>query len=231
MPTGVFFQCGEELRFAEIWPQRLGDNQFGVRNLPEQEIADAHFAAGANEQVWIGVVRRVEVLRKQMLVDFRRVEFALLYLVADAANGFNDFSAAAVAQGKDQRQAVVFREGCFGFLELRLDKFGQTINLTDRFQPNIVFVQLTNFVFQEPRQILHQSIDFVLRPIPIFHGKGVKRQIFDPGFTGRANNSANGFDAIAMAFNAWKMAGFGPATVPVHDDGDVRRRRRFGFFA
>jgi len=38
-------QGGEKLRFPEIRPERLGDHQFGVRNLPQQKIAEAHFAA------------------------------------------------------------------------------------------------------------------------------------------------------------------------------------------
>jgi hypothetical protein len=45
---GVFLQRGVELRLAEIRPERGRDDEFGVGNLPEQEVAHAHLAAGAD---------------------------------------------------------------------------------------------------------------------------------------------------------------------------------------
>ena len=39
----------EELRFAEIRPERGGDNEFGIGYLPEEKIADSHFAAGSDQ--------------------------------------------------------------------------------------------------------------------------------------------------------------------------------------
>src|SRR6185503_12495838 len=59
--AGVFLEGSEEFRFAELGPERGGDDQLGVGNLPEQEIAHAHFAAGADEQVRVGEVPGVEV--------------------------------------------------------------------------------------------------------------------------------------------------------------------------
>jgi hypothetical protein len=41
--------------------ERLGNIQLGVGDLPEQEIADAHLAGGADEQVRIGQAGRVQV--------------------------------------------------------------------------------------------------------------------------------------------------------------------------
>ena len=62
MAPRVFFQGLEELRLAEIWPKRRGDDEFGVGNLPQKEIADAHFAAGPNQQIRIGIRRSVKML-------------------------------------------------------------------------------------------------------------------------------------------------------------------------
>src|SRR5215813_8998597 len=44
----------EETRAIEIGPKRFGDEDFSVGDLPKQEIRDAHFAAGADEQVGVG---------------------------------------------------------------------------------------------------------------------------------------------------------------------------------
>ena len=49
-----FHQGFEEARTVEIRPKSIGDENFGVSNLPEEEIADAHFAAGADEEVGVG---------------------------------------------------------------------------------------------------------------------------------------------------------------------------------
>src|SRR5512139_2028854 len=45
---------------VEFGPQRVGEIQFGVGELPQQEIADALLAAGADEQVGFGHVGDAE---------------------------------------------------------------------------------------------------------------------------------------------------------------------------
>src|SRR5262249_46935280 len=42
-----------QLRSAEIRPQRLGEDKLGIGALPQQEIADALLAAGADQQIGI----------------------------------------------------------------------------------------------------------------------------------------------------------------------------------
>ena len=81
MPAGVFLQCLVELGFAEIRPERLGDDKFGVGDLPEQEIADAHFAAGSDDEVRVRDIAGVEVLGEQMLVDLLGFQNAALDLM------------------------------------------------------------------------------------------------------------------------------------------------------
>src|SRR5262245_21587928 len=47
-------QCLQVLPLAEVGPQRVGDVQLAVGDLPEIEVADAHLAAGADQQVRVG---------------------------------------------------------------------------------------------------------------------------------------------------------------------------------
>ena len=68
----------EEASAIEIGPERVGDKNFGVGDLPEEEIADAHLAAGSDQQVGIREVGGVEVAREIVLGD----EPALRTLVA-----------------------------------------------------------------------------------------------------------------------------------------------------
>src|SRR5271155_2213056 len=51
----------KQLRAVEIRPQRLSNQYFGVSNLPQQEIADAHLPAGPNQQVGIRQASGIQV--------------------------------------------------------------------------------------------------------------------------------------------------------------------------
>src|SRR5260370_16028126 len=64
----VVCQRGIEFRTPEIGPKRLGDVNFRVGDLPQQEIADAHLAAGADDQIGIGQGVGVEILSDSLLV-------------------------------------------------------------------------------------------------------------------------------------------------------------------
>ena len=56
----------EQVPAAEVGPQRVGDPDLGVGDLPEQEVADAHLAAGADQQIGIGLAGRVEKLAEPL---------------------------------------------------------------------------------------------------------------------------------------------------------------------
>ena len=59
MAAVVFLEGGVKLRFAKIGPERGRHHQFGVGNLPQEKIAHAHFAAGADEHIRVGPLARV----------------------------------------------------------------------------------------------------------------------------------------------------------------------------
>src|ERR1022692_538570 len=73
----VLFDALDELNSAKIGPQRLGHIDFRIRQLPEQEVAQAHFSAGANDQVGIGQIASVEVVADRLLVHFQMMESAI----------------------------------------------------------------------------------------------------------------------------------------------------------
>ena len=59
----------EQVAAPEIRPQHVGDVDLRVRDLPEQEVADAHLAARADEQVGIGLAGGVEQVAEPLLVE------------------------------------------------------------------------------------------------------------------------------------------------------------------
>src|SRR5437667_698558 len=98
VPTGVFLQRLNELWFAKIGPKRRCHDEFGVGTLPEQKVADPHFAAGANHQVRIGVMTGVKMLRNGRLVDLGRLDFPMPDFAGDVADCLDDLRAPAITQ-------------------------------------------------------------------------------------------------------------------------------------
>ena len=101
MPLIILLDSGVELGFSEIGPKRRRDDQLGVGDLPEQKVANAHLAAGADQQIRVGNITRVKVLRNNLLGDFGGVELSGFDLLGDAPHGIDDLRAATVAQGHD----------------------------------------------------------------------------------------------------------------------------------
>src|SRR5689334_3050111 len=59
----------EQMTAPEVGPQRLGYPDLRVGDLPEQEVADAHLAAGPDQQIGIRLPRRVEKIAEAPLVE------------------------------------------------------------------------------------------------------------------------------------------------------------------
>src|SRR2546425_6393247 len=82
----------EQMAPAEVGPERLGDPDLGIRDLPEQKVAHAHLAARADQQIGIGLPGGVEEVAETPLVEIvgidPRGEHAL--------RGIEDLGAAAV---------------------------------------------------------------------------------------------------------------------------------------
>ena len=76
---------GVERRGVEVGPQRLGEVELGVRELPQQEVADALLAAGADEEVGLGRVAHREIGRE---VAPRRCRRRQLRVLARAARSW-----------------------------------------------------------------------------------------------------------------------------------------------
>src|ERR1700734_3127985 len=68
----------EQTGAAEVRPQRFRDENLGVGNLPEEKIADAHFAAGANQQVGIGQAVCIHVTRETFFGNWCAASVAVL---------------------------------------------------------------------------------------------------------------------------------------------------------
>src|SRR5215467_1320705 len=109
-----------ELLLGELRPHASREVELGVRALPEEEIAEALFAAGANEEIDIadreGIVRD---LREQV-----REALARQLLAVRERGGLHDGLARRVIDGDAEMQVSAVGGGRFGFLD-RHDESGR----------------------------------------------------------------------------------------------------------
>src|SRR5262249_57969280 len=84
-PLPLLEECQrlEVLALAEVGPQRLRDVHLGVGELPEEEVADAHLAAGADQQVGVGHTLGARMLRDGLLRDLTCLERPPLHPASD----------------------------------------------------------------------------------------------------------------------------------------------------
>src|SRR5688572_23504567 len=103
-------ECGErslEVRLVEIRPQHIADVDLGIGEIPQQEIADAMIAAGADEQVRIRHVAEAEFFREARLVDGVDTDGAACDFRGQLARRLQDVPASAVTHGHLQPEAGV----------------------------------------------------------------------------------------------------------------------------
>src|SRR5262245_6362937 len=210
----------EQMASPEIGPERLGDPDLGVCNLPEEEVADAHLAARPDEQVGIGLARRVEKLAEAALV-----EVVGAYAGGDrAARGVDDLCAAAVVERDVEEHAAV--AGGFGDPEGQLGAHvgRELVGSAHDLEPDVVLQQRAELEADVALQQRHQRVDFGAGPFPVLDRKRVQRQDVDAEARRRLHDVAHRRDPGPVSLDARQVALRGPASVPVHDDGDVRRQ-------
>ena len=88
---------------GKVRPQRVGEDQFRIGRLPQQEIRQALLAGGADQQVRIRHVGGLQVASKQGLVDRIGIQPASRRLRRQSPAGSQNFILAAVVQGEYQR--------------------------------------------------------------------------------------------------------------------------------
>src|SRR4051794_30965827 len=101
--AAVGLDRGIEGRRVEIGPQRVGEVELAVGELPEQEVADPLLAAGADEQIGLGRVAHGEVGGEIVLADFvfRTVRFR------QPPEGLENIPAPPVVGGDGERELAI----------------------------------------------------------------------------------------------------------------------------
>src|SRR5712692_7481627 len=84
----------EEMALAEVRPESRSDPDLGVRDLPQQEVGDAHLPARADEQIRIRQAGRSQPRPERLLVDLLGRETPGGNVVGERPAGIDDLRAA-----------------------------------------------------------------------------------------------------------------------------------------
>src|SRR6202034_2167543 len=174
----IFRNAFEQVHTAEIRPKRRSHINLGVRELPQQKIAQPHLARGSYHQVRIGKIPRIEVPGHHMLIDLEVIKAAVpRRRVHDGAERVHQFAARAVVQRQRQHHTGVPRRRLARPGHALLYVVGKFVLSPNIFQADIVLVQGGNFRLQIAAQQSHQKVDFAFRALlPVLLGKGVERE-------------------------------------------------------
>src|SRR5215210_1500788 len=112
-----------ELLGGEVRPERIRDVELGVGDLPEQEVRDPQFPAGADHEVHLRCLGRVEVGGKGILVDLLRLYTALHH----APGGVYDLRPATVVKRDVNLKLVVVPGESLRLLDRRPHVFRQVL--------------------------------------------------------------------------------------------------------
>ena len=119
----------QQIGAPEVGPQSVRDVQLGVRDLPEQEIADAHFTRGPDQKIGIGKARRVEPRRDGLLIDAQIAQPSFHARVFDdRVERVHQFRPAAIVNRDVQPHAGVVRGGLDRGFQLLPHRRGKLIH-------------------------------------------------------------------------------------------------------
>ncbi len=127
--------------FPEIGPQYICKIQFGISNLVQQEIADAVFTAGADQQFGVGEIFGAQVLLKAFVRDVVRRQVAGFHIFGDVFYRAEQFPAAAVRERDNHVKPGIASRFVERFLQCLLRAVGQHISGANHVQADVVFVE------------------------------------------------------------------------------------------
>src|SRR5450631_661416 len=206
---------------GEIGPVDLGEVRFGVGKLPEQEITDAHLAAGPDQEIRIRQPARIQVASENLHADVISRELAGQHVAGQLCSRHAQFLPSAVGEGQGQDHAGVARGFPDCTVECLVDVIRQFTAVSDDIVADILAHHPCGFLADVFLEQGHQRPYLDGRARPVFRGESEQGQIPDSQQVGLLNHHLDRFCAALVADDAPEHALLGPAAVAVHDNGKV----------
>src|SRR5690606_9927805 len=126
----------------EVGPELVGEDQFTVGRLPEQEIRKPLLAAGPDDQVGIGNADGLQMVGHGLGGDVLHPERASSHLFRNPAAGGHDLVLAAVTERDDKGELAVLARARFGIRDEFDDVGGQLGAIADHMDTHAAALEL-----------------------------------------------------------------------------------------
>src|SRR6478736_7974323 len=171
--SGVGVDRLPEVPPVDVGPQHVGEDELGVRGLPEHEVREPLLPRRPPDEVGVGDLGDVEVPGERLLVDFLGVEPAGGDLAADGTGCVGELRAAAVVDAHRQRQDVVLAGEVLGDAKLLDHRLPQPWRPAGPTDPDAELVHLVTAATDHVAVEAHQELHLVGRPAPVLGREGV----------------------------------------------------------
>ena len=145
----------------EVRPQGVQENHLGVGGLPDQEVRGALLTGGAHEQIDVGHVGLVEVLRDGAFGDLVRIQTLGSNVVGDFVGGVGDLCAATVVDTHREGQSGIGLGHLLGRLEFVDHRLPQSLAPARPAHPDTEFVHLVASAADHIPVEAHQEFHFL----------------------------------------------------------------------
>ena len=220
IPFLVIEQRQQHVASSKVGPEGFGKIEFRIRDLPEQEIADSRFPAGANKQVRVRKPGRGQVLLELSFMDVPR-RFAALNVVNQAIHGVDNFGASSITQG-DHHGLVSEVFGLFSDgMHQVLGGSRKLVQQANGEKPDFSFMKGPPFLKKKFFEERHEQVDLGLGPVPVLLRKRVQRHNGSAKQVKGIKHVADGNQAFPVTRNTGQPTLGSPTTVPIHNHGHV----------
>ncbi len=222
MAGRVVAERAQEVDLAEGRPEHVTEVVLGVRRLPQHESGQPLFAAGADDQIGVGLVAGVEVAPDHLGVDGVGELLQRGALVGrveqQRAHRVGDLLASAVADGDVDEYSVDVLGGVLGLFEGGLHLLRQQITGADVVDaPAAVGGEGADDVLDDAEQ----RDEFVLRPLEVVGRQQPERDDLHVRLGAPAEKLLDLLGPGPVSVHGGGAGRLRPAAVAVHDDADV----------
>jgi len=209
---------------SKVRPQDRGKIKLCISDVPQEEVADALFAAGSDQEFGFGEVFSPEVGFEGGFGEGVGVEEALLGGPGNEASCMQDFLAAAVAKGEGKSKAGTAGRASYSLTEALYQRTGKhRFPGADNMEANVILNETLFFLVEHEVEQLHEGRDLILGALPVFRGKGIQREEGDTEFGRGFYGVPHGPHGRTVAFYAGKAPRLRPSPISIHDNSHMGR--------
>jgi hypothetical protein len=153
--------------------------QLRVRQIPQQEVAEAALTSGADEEVCLRESPERQSGAEAGFVDVRGTNRTRRALFRKFLRGFNNIPAPAVAHSDLQLQPAVAAGVLLGRGDAGLQAHGERLAIANETQAHAIRVQLIELAVDSLQEQTHQPRHFLRGSAPVLAREGKERQRLD----------------------------------------------------